>query len=222
MLLFRARPRQSWPSVRWLRFVSAGALLTVVAVTCGTSCSKTTGQSTPELSPSAVESRVDELLSAGRQAEAEALLRQYAEPYRTNQRIMFLRACCSRSRFQVDRSFPLFAAVANMDADTVSGRCAWHIMHLDGQRDIDEHSASLRRLTDENPDDTMVRWMAAVQCRTFDRNEEGVEHYKKILEKWDPGPSLVHQTYANLLSELKRYEDALVERRMAVELEPAG
>jgi tetratricopeptide (TPR) repeat protein len=64
--------------------------------------------------------------------------------------------------------------------------------------------------------------MMAVQCRNYDANHEGVFHYKKLYEIWNPGPVLVHQTYANLLDELERYDEALVERRKAVELEPAG
>ena len=82
--------------------------------------------------------------------------------------------------------------------------------------------ANFNQLADDNPDDVVIRWMAAVQCRTWNRNEEGVEHYKKILEKWNPGPSLVHQTYANLLDQVQRYDDALVERKITIKMEPAG
>ncbi len=80
----------------------------------------------------------------------------------------------------------------------------------------------LKKLADDNDDDVMIRWMAAVECRQWNRNEQGVELYKQILEKWNPGPVLVHQTYANLLDQLKRYDEALVERKIAVKLEPAG
>jgi tetratricopeptide (TPR) repeat protein len=67
----------------------------------------------------------------------------------------------------------------------------------------------------------MVRWMLAVQCRNWNRNQEGADAYEVLLERWHPGPALVHQTYANLLDELKRYNDALAERYLVVAMEPA-
>ena len=48
------------------------------------------------------------------------------------------------------------------------------------------------------------------------------ELFQQILERWQPGPVLVHQTYANLLDNLKRFEEALVEREKAVKMEPAS
>jgi tetratricopeptide (TPR) repeat protein len=106
--------------------------------------------------------------------------------------------------------------------DSVSGQGAFHILYLDLKKDTDLHFNALRRLVDENPNDMILRWMIAVQCRAYGKNEEGVKHYLKLLEKWNPGPSLVHQTYGNLLDELNRHEDALAEHRKAVELEPKG
>jgi tetratricopeptide (TPR) repeat protein len=87
---------------------------------------------------------------------------------------------------------------------------------------VDERFEILSRLCDGPEPDPMIRWMAAVQCRSWNRNAEGAEHYRKLLAVWKPGPVLVHQTYANLLDNLGRYEESLAERRQAVELEPAG
>jgi superkiller protein 3 len=61
-----------------------------------------------------------------------------------------------------------------------------------------------------------------VQCRSFNLNEDGVYYYKKLLGMLNPGPALLHQTYANLLDELNRSAEAVPHRKLAVQLEPAG
>lgn len=191
-------------------------------ILCGTAYAEPGGDKSPVLSEDEVERQVFKELSAGRQKKAEKLLDDYAERYRNVQWIVFLRAACLRSRFEVQGASALFREVLEIDEESVYGQCAWHMLMLDAAKDIDEHIAALRELADDNPDVIMLRWMAAVQCRTFDKNIEGIGHYKKILAVWDPGPVLVHQTYANLLGEVGRYKEALVERRIAVKLEPAG
>jgi tetratricopeptide (TPR) repeat protein len=183
------------------------------------------GQTTKKLSqqtPEQIESQVLELLSAGKQSDAEELLNANIRDYKNHQRVVFLLACCTRSRFMVRDAAPIFAAVANMGTNSPAGKCALHILYLDAKKDSDQHFSALRDLVENNPTDVMLRWMMAVQCRTYDKNEEGCKHYAKLLEKWNPGPVLVHQTYGNLLDELERFEEALVARRKAVELEPAG
>ena len=175
-----------------------------------------------KLSPELVEAQVLTQLCAGKQSTAEDLLKAYLPIYRKNQRIVFLYACCLRSRFQVQEAAPIFSAVAGMGTNTVSGQCALHMLYLDANKDVPVHSAALQKLVKRNTNDLMLRWMIAVQCRTHNQDKEGAMHYKKLLDQWDPGPVLVHQTYANLLDNLNRNEEALVERRKAVELEPAG
>jgi tetratricopeptide (TPR) repeat protein len=191
-------------------------------VVCTVSYAAESAKKPPELSPAKVEERFLGLLKEGKQAEAEELLSKYVRQYRDNQDVVFLYAACARSRFMVSEALPIFDVVADLGRDTPRGKCATYMLRLDTRRDVEENFASLSKLVDANPDDIVLRWMIAVQCRTLEKNEEGVTHYKKILEKWDPGPSLVHQTYGNLLDELHRYEEALVERRKTVKLEPAG
>lgn len=180
------------------------------------------GQTQPSLSPAKIEARVLKLLNEGRQSDAEELLETEAKVHRDNQRVVFLRACCLRSRFLVSEAAAVFSAVADMGRNSITGQCAVHILALDAEKDVEKHFDALRELVDRNPNDIMFLWMIAVQCRAYDRNEEGLAHYAKIFEQWNPGPVLVHQTYGNLLHQLHRYEEALVERRKAVELEPAG
>jgi tetratricopeptide (TPR) repeat protein len=173
--------------------------------------------------------RIISLCGNGQPDRAKELLFKRADHLRDKQRIFFLYGACERSRFAKVEAFPIMMTVAMMDMSSAAGRCALHVIHLDsseygraGKTQVDAEFAAFAKLADANPDDVMVRWMLAVQCRTWNRNEEGARQYKKMLDRWNPGPVLVHQTYANLLDELKRYDDALVERRKAVEMEPAG
>jgi tetratricopeptide (TPR) repeat protein len=175
-----------------------------------------------DLSPAQLEQKLVQFLKEGKQSEAEKLLFSHASAHRNNQDVVFLRAALTRSRFMVPEAFRLFAAAAELGKDTPRGKCATYVMDLDRRRNVEENFAALGKLVEANPEDIFLRWMIAVECRTFDKNRLGADHYKKILEKWDPGPSLVHQTYGNLLDNLQRYDEALVERRKAVELEPAG
>ena len=173
-------------------------------------------------------------LAGDRLTAAKDLLSKQAGHGREGQRVLFLLGAFSRSRFEVDRSYPLFAAVALIDPQSVSGQCAILVNALDAKsggkvskhagndHQVNEHFAVFTKLVEAKPDDLMVRWMLAVQCRAYNRNEEGVGHYKIILKKWSPGPVLVHQTYANLLDELCLYDEALVERHKTVKLEPAS
>ena len=170
----------------------------------------------PEPKPLNVEQQVLSLLGAGKQSEAETLLEDYALRENSSQRINFLAGCCKRSRFHVDESSYVFTIVADQDTNTVAGQCAIHLVYLDRHQDVDLHFNALLRLADENPDDPVVRWMAGVQCRALNRNEEGVRQYQKLLERWNPGPVLVHQTYGNILDAVGRYEEALAQRRIAV------
>ncbi|MCE5268237.1 MAG: tetratricopeptide repeat protein [Planctomycetaceae bacterium] len=185
---------------------------------------RTEAGETPSASetPRDVERLVIEKLAAGQQRQAEAFIDEYVERHPDHVRMTFLKAVCMRSRFDIEGSGAVFRKVVEKDKDSVCGRCAALVLELDAWRDSTANFAKLRKLADEHPMDTVVRWMTAVQCRSHHWEEEGVRHYEKIVAVWKPGPVLVHQTYANLLEELGRFEDALVERRKTVEMEPAG
>lgn len=170
--------------------------------------------------------RMEKLIMTGGQQEAITLVKQHAEIYRANQRLLYWHAACLRSRFDVLGAIPRFVLAGIANERTVLGQSTFRILGLDAGLQIrqkpDEYFAAFEDIVNSHPDEIALRWMLAVECRSHDRNEQGVVHYRKILERWNPGPVLVHQTYANLLDKLKRYEEALVERRKAVELEPAG
>ena len=166
------------------------------------------------------------LIQQGKPTEAEAVMEKHAAVYRANQRLIYLFAACTRSRFDVKEAMRLFVVAGMANEKTLLGQSTFRIVMLDGVKEIQQKPersfADLEKMVASHPDEIAVRWMLAVQCRSYNRNVQGVIHYKKLLEKWKPGPVLAHQTYANLLDELNRFDEALVERRMAVKLEPAG
>ncbi len=160
---------------------------------------------------------------------AEQYLAAHRQTLEDQQRVLFLFAACQRSRFERRMSLLLFNTVRAIDPTTPAGQCAECMLRLDtsrpgvlGATPVRQHFVALEKLADAHPDDVMLRWMLAVECRTWDRNAEGAEAYRQILEQWTIGPARVHQTYANLLDELGRYEEALEERYKAVEIEPAS
>jgi tetratricopeptide (TPR) repeat protein len=166
-----------------------------------------------------------DLISHHRKAEARYVIQGHSAAYLANQRLIYIHAALMRSRFEIEESFPFFIIAAMANKDTPYGQSAFCILNLEASKEAQEHAdkvlAAMEKIADAQPNDIILRWMLAVECRSFNRYEQGITHYKKILEKWNPGPVLVHQTYGNLLDATKQYEDALVERRKAVELEPA-
>ncbi|MEX2115077.1 MAG: tetratricopeptide repeat protein [Pirellulales bacterium] len=173
--------------------------------------------------------RVAQLIARRQYDEAQAYKLQNLNAVRPAQSALFLFACCTRSRFAIESASPFFNVVWMLDHKTPAAKCAYYMMAMDSQQLRNEPAAvvdrvfrDLRKLADAHPDNLMIRWMLAVQCRNWNRDEEGAEAYKLVLARWQPGPALVHQTYANLLDNLKRYDEALAERYLVVKMEPAS
>jgi tetratricopeptide (TPR) repeat protein len=169
---------------------------------------------------------VDEL-AADNVARAMFLNLWHRRELQVAQRMLFLKAACERSCFDVARASATFAAVGAIDPKTVSGRASLLMVRLDAieptlanwpsiKRDFGE----LQKIVGDNPHDPMLLWMLAIECRQWNHNKLGVGYYRELLSRWKPGPPLVHQTYANLLDNLKLYDEALAERRIAVAQAP--
>lgn len=178
--------------------------------------------------PSQVYDAVISELSAGRQGDAEDIVEVFVGIHTNDQRLAFAQAVCTRSRFSRLKADSQFRRVVEIDPRTVEGNCARYLLDLDDRKRVDESFKGLRLLTTENPDNPLLHWMIGVQCREHylhteqkGRSAEGAQAYKRVLELFDIGPVLVHQTYANILSEeLENDEEALKHRRIAVKLEP--
>jgi tetratricopeptide (TPR) repeat protein len=164
------------------------------------------------------------LWAEGRQSDAENLLSELVDAHPTDQRLAFFQVACNRSRFDVSGSVRPFSNVMTMDPNSPAGKCAALMVLLDTKTDVARQFDSLAKLAKDEWNDPLIVWMAAVQCRSLNRNKEGVQYYRRLLELIAPapGPVLLHQTFANLLDELKLYDEALTHRKLAVQLEPAS
>jgi tetratricopeptide (TPR) repeat protein len=161
------------------------------------------------------------MLSAGRQADAERVLEEATATFEDDARLAFFAAACTRSRFNIESSAPLFIRVNKIAPQSRYASVAREILFLDIRRDVDAHFAALTTLAYQYSNDPLILWMAAVQCRNHNRNEMGIAYFEALAKHFDRGPALFHQTFANLLDMTGRYDEALSHREMAVKLEPA-
>lgn len=159
--------------------------------------------------------------SGGDQAGAEVLAAQAVSQFPDDQRLAFFQAACTRSRFEVQEAYPMFIHVNRMDPTTVQGKCSLEIAQIDAKLAVWQHFLELRDVVKRDPTDPIPLWMLAVECRSLNRNVEGIGCYQKLLTMVHPGPVLVHQTFANLLDEVGRHSEALGHRELAVKMEPA-
>jgi tetratricopeptide (TPR) repeat protein len=177
-------------------------------------------------------SRCLELLGQGRQADAEQAIGEAFAANPRSQELAFYAAALARSRFISPDAGKLFDYTASLDASTLFSRVSRLIVDLDDRRDVERNFTELESIVEQNPEDMMFRWLLAIQCRMFAYDKEspaqeayykkGVEHFKTILEHWNPGPVLAHHTFANLLDDLYMNGEALPHRCIAVRQEPKG
>lgn len=177
---------------------------------------------------SGVYDAVIEELSAGRQSDAEDILDVFVAVHTNDQRLAFAQATCSRSRWSKMESGWQFRRVLELDPSTPEGNCARYMLDLDARRNVDANMQALRFLASNNKNDPLIRWLMAIECRDYYKltgnttySKEAEQCYRRLIEVFDVGPVLLHQTFANVLSEeLNMDEEALKHRRIAVQLEP--
>ena len=163
-----------------------------------------------------------ELLSDGRQIEAEELVDRAVREYTSDCSLLFAKAVLERSRWDKRAAFLFFSQVIQRHPDCDSARASVLSLALDGERS-DEKLKELATLSDANPEDIYLLWLSAIQCREQKNGPLGKERYEKLLAKLRVGPVLLHQTYANILEDyLEDYETALKHRYVAVSLESKG
>ncbi|MDA3799181.1 MAG: tetratricopeptide repeat protein [Kiritimatiellae bacterium] len=180
--------------------------------------------------PSIVYADVMNMLSTGKQKEAEEMLTVLVNTFPEDQPLAFVQAVCSRSRWAKSRAAWQFQRVMELNPSTVEGKCARYMLDLDARKMVEDNMNGLRTLIQQNPNNPLLLWLMGMECqdnfkltgkKTYAK--EGERCYRALLEQWDVGPVLLHQTYANILAEqLDLYEEALEHRRIAVKLEPAA
>lgn len=165
---------------------------------------------------------VIDLLSEGRQIDAENLVAEGCARCPDSQRLFFLRGVLERSRFDKAEAFRFFAEAYGLGNSNSLGAVCLTVSSMDKGLGSLQGFEVLRTVINEHPDEILFRWLFAIECREYRvYAEEAAEQYEYILNQWPIGPVLVHHTYANILTEsLDRPDDALEHRLIASELEP--
>lgn len=188
------------------------------------------GQKLVDAGPERAHAEIMNMLSAGRQADAEEMLAILVGAFPENQPLAFAQAVCSRSRWAKSRASWQFRRVMELAPSTVEGKAARYMLDLDACKMVEDNMNGLRILIQQNPKNPLLLWLMGMACQDNYKHtdkttyaEEGARSYRALLDLWDVGPVLLHQTFANILSEqLDLMEEALKHRQLAAELEPAG
>lgn len=180
-------------------------------------------------SPAEVEALVMQLLSDGKQKDAEAIAENLPKKFRGDLRVTFLQGVLGRSRWRNKEASALFfSKVRQIDPDSPEGKASQLIMDIDQGMYYDRNLKEFGELVERQPEDMMITWLYAMACREYYKRTEsgkyssaGIKAYERLGEYWEVGPSLFHQTYGNVLAEAGRNKDAVVHYQKAAELEPA-
>jgi ankyrin repeat protein/tetratricopeptide (TPR) repeat protein len=182
---------------------------------------------------------VQDLLWEGRQRDAEDRLELAAQRFPNSKEVVFLKAACVRSRFDVESASRLMTRVVLIAPRSVEGLCAACVLGIDFSEDAETANyflGGIAALCRAHPDVLPVRWMAAVMARAVSLEHAemswsrlrgvqsfGVDNFKAILSRINgrEGPSVLHQTCANLLEGLEALDEAHEHRLTAVKLERA-
>jgi tetratricopeptide (TPR) repeat protein len=172
------------------------------------------------LPPAGARTEIIKYLSQGKQSDAETIADQLAAKYPADEAVQFMQGVLVRSRFDVTAARPYFQFVAK-SPDSVRSQCATLMLNIDTRVDSQKSFDKLCDLARQHPTDVFVLWTAAIASRTLDCNLEGAEFYGMLCKQFASGPSLVHQTYGNILMALNLQELALAQRKVTVKMEPA-
>ncbi|MCS6244369.1 MAG: ankyrin repeat domain-containing protein [Opitutus sp.] len=180
-----------------------------------------------------------ERLAAGEQNIAEALLASACAVNDAPPDVIFLNSVCLRSRFQTKEALRGWYHLVVHAPDSPQGQVAACIIGQDLATNLPtrlHYFSGLMVVACMHPDDPMIQWMAAVMARDLTRDTDspmshatrqrivayGIERYRSVLTQFapGPGPTLVHQTFANLLSAMEDHTTALQHYRIVMEREP--
>ncbi|MDB5326394.1 MAG: hypothetical protein JWM57_1963 [Phycisphaerales bacterium] len=162
-------------------------------------------------------------LSDGRQSDAERVIRQRLKDNPQDARTQFVAGLLVRSRFDKQGAAPYLDQAIKLAPNTDEAAAATAVRALDNGGffyKADPDFEILRKLADRHAEDGAYLWLLAIECRTYNENEGGVAAYEKLGTHFKTGPVLFHQTYANLLDNLQKYDRSLPHRLEAVRLEP--
>jgi tetratricopeptide (TPR) repeat protein len=178
--------------------------------------------------PDAAYNAVFSLLDAGKQHEAEDLLDVMIKKYNDDQRLVFVRGVCKRSRFSVEKSHVFFIKAIAIAPTSYWGKCSSLVIDYDTGSNKEAQLALSKEYQKANTNDIWIAWISAVLCRDYYKETDstnysqyGASSFQKALNGFSAGPVMIHQTYANIIAEeLGQPEQALKHRKLAVEMEP--
>ncbi len=200
--------------------------------------SKLSSQEAPATAPAAQE--VLKLLAAGKQDEAEAKIRETLSGNPKDLDCIFLYGLCQRSRFDPGSASAGFLVTLGQRPGTPEALASACVLGIDLAADRSTelyYYNALLIVGSQNPDSLPIRWLGAIMSRSLTREDNsqprtvthkrivlaGVRDYQAVLALCAPGlgPSLVHQTLANLLDDAEAYETAWKHREIVTRMEPA-
>ncbi|MGE4488791.1 MAG: hypothetical protein AB7E95_04505 [Kiritimatiellales bacterium] len=162
-----------------------------------------------------------DLLSDGRQSDAEEVISNAVKEYFDDPELLFAKGVLERSRWGLFSSKMWFGLVQRKARGTEFATAARLSLLIDKGWDVQKHLEELVGLADEYPDHIYLLWLSAIECREAKNGELGQRQYERLLAKFRVGPVMVHHTYANILTEeLGEYEKALHHRYIAVSMSP--
>ena len=199
-----------------------GLVLLLFAGGCATvpeqkGCSQAEWGAEPEYAKAAYGEAL-ELLSKGRQREAEYLLDDARAVSPDSQRLHFMSGVLWRSRFEKEAALNEFAVVYKLDETSRLAELAKMAAAMDQGVAVERGF----KLLEGHEDDILVKWLYCMQARYHSLHIEGAaKRFRSMFREWEVGPVMAHQTYAKLLSaDLGQPKKALDHRYRAIELEP--
>lgn len=163
------------------------------------------------------------LCSSGRQNVAEDLLDAFAVRRGGEPQLWFMRGVLARSRFAKESAAWCFERMLKHDRNSPRAEAARLVMELDRQKGMEADFQALKKLAGTNPDEPLILWLLAIECREQDRGEEGEAAFRRLAAHFEEGPVMFHQTFANVLLHYQnKPEEALGHFRKAVAMEPKG
>lgn len=159
-----------------------------------------------------------ELLSKGRQQEAEYLMDDARVVSPDSQRLHFLSAVLWRSRFENKNAHIEFGLVYKLDETSPLAELSQMVVAMDAGLAVEQGFEMLAA----QDDDILVKWLYCMEARFHSYHvQEAGKRFRSLFKEWEVGPVMAHQTYAKLLTtDLGEPEKALEHRYLAVELEP--
>ena len=182
------------------------------------------------LKADAAYNRVVDLLSDGRQVDAEKFILSALKTHSSNIQLLFAKAVLERSRWSKQSAVFWFSVVQKVEGPESLKEAAKLCTQIDNGENVEQNLKKFNRLVDQHLDHVFMVWLGAIQCRQQTRSnstvaksrqlpiaKKGKEYYETLLKKFRLGPVMVHHTYANLLTEsLREYDLAMKHRELTL------